>query len=148
MILAFMLSLLLFDPAQDSKPFEVTKINCSNGLSQDNSGWSVVPTGLAQNRWTMEFRMGNLSDKQISAVHWAFRFKDKNNKVVIQEFKSKRSIKPGKDAIFREYFIFEQAMMPSPIVGTILLRQIDFADGSTWLPDPKDPDSGTVLVKP
>lgn len=147
MILAFILSMLLFE-TQESTPFEITKINCSNTTSHDNPGWSVIPTGLAQNRWTMEFRMGNLSNKQVSAVHWAFRFKDKNNKTVVQEFKSKRSIKPGKDSIFRESFIFESAMMPSPIVGTILLRQIDFADGTTWLPDPKDPDSGTVLVKP
>lgn len=146
MILAFILSLLLFEPVQDSKPFEITKVNCSN--TTDNPGWSAVPTGLAQNRWTMEFRMSNLSNKQVNTVYWAFRFKDRNSKTVVQEFKSKRSIKPGKDSIFRESFIFESAMMPSPIVGTILLRQIDFADGTTWLPDPKDPESGTVLVKP
>ncbi|MCS6886474.1 MAG: hypothetical protein RMM17_06340 [Acidobacteriota bacterium] len=150
MLFALMLSLVWIEVPSQELPFEVSKIACSNSLAADSTspGWSAVPIGLAQNRWTMEFKLLNRSDKQITALHWAFRFRDKSGKTVVQEFKSKRNIKPGKDSIIKETFIFDAASMPSPITGTILLRQVDFSDGSTWLPDPSDPDSGTVLVKP
>jgi hypothetical protein len=91
--------------------------------------------------WQVEYRVKNQAGKPIAAIHWSFQFVNKDKKIVIEDFKTKRGLKPSKETTIAETFEYESRLMPETIEGNILLRRIEFEDGTSWQPDPKKSES-------
>jgi hypothetical protein len=130
--------------AQSSEPFVICKIRCWNqvGGSAVQPGWgATTPQGVGPNKWQIEYRIKNQSDKPISVIHWSFQFVNRDKKNVVEDFKSKRSLKPTKESTVTETFEYDSRLMPQDLEGNILLRRIEYEDGSNWQPDPKKSES-------
>lgn len=133
------LTLLLFAgvsaQAQTLEPVSVSKLRCWNqaGGASVQGGWgATTPVGIGPNKWQVEFRLKSQTDKQIAVIHWSFRFVNKSQKDVIQDFITKKNIKPGKELTMLETFDYDSKNMPSEMKGVIIIRRVEYEDGSVW----------------
>lgn len=128
-----------------SDPVEISKIRCSqqSGGMNVQSGWNGmgIPQSSGSEKWQVEYRIKCQIDKQVSVIYWSFRFVNKDKKEIVEEFKTKRSVKPGKEVTVSESFGYDARLVPQNLEGNVLIRKIEFQDGSSWEPPPIKSDS-------
>jgi hypothetical protein len=130
--------------AQSNDQFNVTKIRCfhESGAAPATGGWGSSST--CPNKWQLEYHMKNSSDKSVATIYWSFRFVNKEGKTVVEDFKTKRLVKPGKETTYNEAFEYNANLMPEAIQGAILIRRLEFDDGSAWQPKPDESDPALI----
>src|SRR6185436_10584880 len=78
---------------QTIDPIIVSKLRCWNEASgmANQSGWgSTTPVGTGNKKFQIEFHIKGQTDKQIAVLYWSFRFLNKANQNIVQDFKLKR----------------------------------------------------------
>lgn len=130
---------------QPCEHLEITKLRCwheAANASVSNGGWGA--TNANPNRWKVEFNLKNISEKQVALLLWSFRFINKKGETVIQDFKTKGNVKPGKNVMVVEEFDFSANNMPEAMIGNIFIRRLEFADGTSWQPKPDGSDPALI----
>lgn len=127
---------------QSNEQLNISKLRCwqeAPGVAMSSAGgWGA--TNVNPNRWKVEFHLKSVFDKPAAVLYWSFRFVNKDGKSVVQDFKNKREIKPGKDTLIAESFDYPSNQMPKDMMGNIIIRRVEFADGSSWQPKPDESD--------
>jgi hypothetical protein len=115
----------------------VVKVQSPTNMSMPNSGGmgmgTMTPTSSSREQ-ELQFALKtkNTTGKTITALLWEARFINAEQRIVSQQFKSKKKIKPGKDEDIEEVMNFDTALLPVTVKIGFRIMKVEYSDHSAW----------------
>ncbi|MEW6736385.1 MAG: hypothetical protein AB1489_34150 [Acidobacteriota bacterium] len=99
-----------------------------------SAGTSISLGDTSQNstRWSVQFRLKNLTPKTVKKVYWYFKLLDSPEKKLNKVFETKRKIKAQNDSEIAEEFNCNPQLISPQLKFTVEITRIEYEDGSHW----------------